>query len=782
MTCRRWIVAGVLLLILCGVLLSVSVPAWAQQPPPPGDDDGGEPDDGDDGDSGVLTVLQNIVHTMIFPIESMTAALRRTITNIVSGAVEDAAAPFAEALEQVIFGGAADGPGEEMYGPAWRVFRNVSIALWPLTLGLIVATAARGGVTGNPVGLADLKEGLVEWVSSVVLTVASAYLIGLGLRLSRGVTQVILMQVWGEVSARMLVGAFFNTVLVGLFLEVVPGAAIFFILFMLILGFSLCTALVFAYVARYAILFILISLAPLVLTLGTVRELRWLFWLWLKGLVLMLLLGPANALLLKLAHVAAVSGLGEISSLFGGVVKFLTAAAVLSVLLTVDYAVVRAVFGAIGEIVGRAKATAQQIVAGLITLGGIVLSGGLAGLGLGAVAAGTGGAAVAAGGTDGGATAAGAAGTVGTGGGAAADVGTAGATGAAGAGTGSATPPGPATSAPAQGTRVGTRSREAGADSGASATRSALDDPSFLNRMSAMLRTAGHATMSNRNPVVRALSGVARGVGVALGERGRQVDRSQREEQRQAELEAARAEAQERAYHRGWQGLLDANGLSPDEEGFVDMARSLSRLADEYGGQAVRETAPEVVQGMVAARRYGGVSLAAQAQVAGFSSPAEYLGSQVEERLQARGERRGAPLFPPGRALKPGAWGPGPGHYDYRVGAELASILGRRRAEAIDAYARLAWALRNPVLGAGEEAIERLYAAAGKAWESGARGLPDPGEFDPDVVWPAFADRAAQIAQSLGLTDEQLPGAWLREQAFLARAGRTERTGRRGAG
>ena len=49
---------------------------------------------------------------------------------------------------------------------------------------------------------------------------------------------------------------------------------------------------------------------------------RWLFWLWLKGLVLMLLLGPANGLLLKLAHVATVSGLGEISSLFGGV-KFL---------------------------------------------------------------------------------------------------------------------------------------------------------------------------------------------------------------------------------------------------------------------------------------------------------------------------------------------------------------------------------------------------------------------------------------------------------------------------
>jgi len=774
MAYRRWIVAGVLLLVLWAMLLSPTGTAWAQQPPPP---DGGEPDDGDDGDDGspgILTILQNIVHTMIFPIESMTAALKKTIANIVSGAVEDAAEPFAETLEHVIFGGAADGPGEEMYGPAWRVFRNVSIALWPLTLGLIVATAARGGVTGNPVGLADLEEGLIEWVSSVVLTVASAYLIGLGLQLSRGVTQVILTQVWGSVSARTLVGAFFNTALVGLFLEVVPGAAIFFILFMLILGFSLCTALVFAYVARYAILFILISLAPLVLTLGTVRELRWLFWLWLKGLVLMLLLGPANALLLKLAHVAAVSGLGEISSLFGGVVKFLTAAAVLSVLLTIDYAVIKGVFGAIGEIAGKAKATAQQIVAGLVTLGGIVLTGGLAGLGLGAAAAG--GAAAAAGGAGGG----GAAGTAGVSGSSAAGAGTGGAAasaGTAGASSGGTTPPGTAATASAQRVGVGARSRGTEADTGASATRSALDDPSFLNRMSAMLRTAGHATMSSRSPVVRALSGVARGVGGALGERGRQVDRSQREEQRQAELETSRAEAQERAYHRGWQGLLDANGMSPDEEGFVDVARSLSRLADEYGGQAVRESAPEVVQGMVAARRYGGISLAAQAQAAGSSNPAEHLGSQVEQRLQARGEQRGAPVFPPGQRLKPGAWGPGPGPYDYQVGMHLAGSLGRRGAEATDAYARLAWALRNPVLGAGEEAVEQLYTAAGKAWESGARGLSDSGEFDPDVVWPAFADQAAQIAQSLGLADEQLPGAWLREQAFLARAGRTGRRG-----
>lgn len=44
-----------------------------------------------------------------------------------------------------------------------------------------------------------------------------------------------------------------------------------------------------------------------------------------------------------------------------------------------------------------------------------------------------------------------------------------------------------------------------------------------LSRMSAMLRTAGHATMSSRSPVVWAFSGAVRGVGATLGERGRQM-------------------------------------------------------------------------------------------------------------------------------------------------------------------------------------------------------------------------------------------------------------------
>jgi hypothetical protein len=277
--------------------------------------------------------------------------------------------------------------------------------------------------------------------------------------------------------------------------------------------------------------------------------------------------------------------------------------------------------------------------------------------------------------------------------------------------------------------------------------------------------------MFSRSPVARALSGVARGLGDAASERAHGIEQGERDEERQADLSAARSDAQERSLHRGWQGTLDANGISPNTPGFADMSRSLSRLEDQYGGGAVRRAAPEVIQGMSAAQQYGGIPLGAQAQAAGYSSPANYLGGQVEGRIRAGVQGQGdapqaAPIFAPGRAPSPGAWGPGPGPFDYRVGTDLAATLGRHGAGAVDAYARLAWAVRDPSLGAGQAAVDALYRAAGMAWDIGTGGGQTP-DFER-AVWPYFAGEAARYAHSLGLADEQLPSAWLREQMFLA--------------
>ena len=68
----------------------------------------------------------------------------------------------------------------------------------------------------------------------------------------------------------------------------------------LVLGLALVVSIVGQYFARVALLYILVALAPIVLVLGILHPARWLQWLWVKGVLLVMLLGPINALLFKL--------------------------------------------------------------------------------------------------------------------------------------------------------------------------------------------------------------------------------------------------------------------------------------------------------------------------------------------------------------------------------------------------------------------------------------------------------------------------------------------------
>jgi len=747
MLVRRWLKAGLILLCV-SALLFLLIPTVAAQGPGPEEDDA----DGDEG--GVITrIFKRISHVMTFPIETMVAALNISLQNILGGAINEAAGPFASSLESIVFGDIKDGPAPETWGPAWRLMRNISVALWPLTLGLIVVCAARGGVVDNPVTMSELHDGIAQWVGSIVFTLASAYLIGLGLKLTQGMTHEILSELWGRVDAKTLVGLFFNNTIWNAVLGSIPGAAIFFGLFVLIFGFALLTSLLFAYVARYTLLFILISIAPFIITIGAVRETRWIFWMWMKGMVITLLLGPINALLLKLAHVMATEWLRDVN-MFTGVVKFLAAAGVLSVLISIDYAVVKTVFGAAIEAAQKAKKTMEGLAVAAVTLGGALLAGGLAGSLAGSLTASAG--------TD--VKAVGDKGTTATATGGGGGDGEGGADGAAAAAGGNG-----------GGDGGGGGGGGDGGD-GATATRKALNDPGFTKKMGAVLRAAGSAGMGFRNPVMRALSGAARGVGGALGERGRQIERGQH----QADLAAARKEARASSQHRGWQGLLDANGISPDQEGFMDMSRALRQLSDEYGGDAVRSAAPPVAQTMAAAQQRGGIPLETQAQEAGYDSPAEMLGGETEQLIWAHsGRPTGGALFPPGASTafqswgSGGAaastasqsWGAGPSTYDYRVGADLSWMLGRRGGKSIDAYARLAHRLRDPALGGGQQAVDQLYAAAGKSAHLGSEAKGE-GAWRR-TAWPHFARSVGQMAGEYGLSPGDMPGVWLSEQRYL---------------
>ena len=58
--------------------------------------------------------------------------------------------------------------GDDVMGPAWRLMIKVAVLLWPLTLAIIAAIAAKDAVAAASWGIGDLKEALGGWQLAVV--------------------------------------------------------------------------------------------------------------------------------------------------------------------------------------------------------------------------------------------------------------------------------------------------------------------------------------------------------------------------------------------------------------------------------------------------------------------------------------------------------------------------------------------------------------------------------------------------------------------------------------
>jgi len=168
-----------------------------------------------------------------------------------------------------------------------------------------------------------------------------------------------------------------------------PVVGLLLAVFMAVVGLLIVVALIMQFVARYVLLYLLVAIAPLGLLALGLDQTRWLGYLWIKGLVMVCLLQPLSALIFALLHMIALSGvLNGLADPIGSFVKFGVAIGVLSVLLTINYAVVRGVFGAIGEVAQKGKDTALAVgpmaLRATLVLGGAVAGGiGLAGGALG---------------------------------------------------------------------------------------------------------------------------------------------------------------------------------------------------------------------------------------------------------------------------------------------------------------------------------------------------------------------------------------------------------------
>lgn len=556
-------------------------------------------------------------------------------------------------------------PKQAIWEPIWRTVLGVSIALWPLTLAILVVVTAKNTSLSGAVGWADLKTSIGEWVFMGILSAGSLFILDYTGRLFDLIAFRILSagidpsQIPGSVAGTLL-----NTGILWA-LMYIPGG-IFFALFYLTLGFTVLTCLVGAYVARYALMFALICLAPLTLTLGVLPPARWLSWSWLRGYVIVALIAPVNALLMRaaaLVYITAGTDIGKTN--FAGYLLNLTATfGILSLLITLDYEIAKFTFGSVMQVAQKAWAATVEIA----TVAVAAAAGVAAGVVAAPAAAGAGGAA--------------------------------GSAAVAGAGEGTAAASGVASAA----STTGNAASLSGADSmaGAASTTGAADGTrnsgvnsikSALARMpqahgfspSAAFRTAGDVLRAGSH------SGAGRSVGAGLSNVGHGLEQGERDAEAQQQSGENRLERGEDMINRQANLALASAGINPYSPQGREMASELTGMSREYGEGPT----------MAAAR----TMLSADATPLPDESYGQMARRQVTGGLVAQGSLRSGDLP---------SWSDGLRHSLDGAGADITPAeraLGANIAQGLDApqranaYADLVYGMRMASLPAGVAAL-----------------------------------------------------------------------------
>lgn len=344
--------------------------------PPPPDDPG--------------NIFQNITQLINFPFASLVEALQTALQEILRAAM----GPLQNLFESVLTlwlqnpGILSDGnaalPGWDLMRDAWQFMYSIAIAFWPLTLAVVAAIAAKDAVAAATWGLGDLKTALGTWFAAVLLSATSLWWMDLANNLANAITSYVLYNFAGPQFFPGTFMVFFSVILPGLFLAF-PLAGIILILFLLILAITIFIALTFAIIARLVLMYLLVALGPLAIILGVLPPLRFVTHMWTRGLLLVLALGPIDALLLKLAF--NVAQYASSAPPLQAVAAFIGVFGLLSILITINFTLVKTVFGAVIAVANQTM-RAVQAVGQMVVAGALLMSGAGAGVALGGTAAG----------------------------------------------------------------------------------------------------------------------------------------------------------------------------------------------------------------------------------------------------------------------------------------------------------------------------------------------------------------------------------------------------------
>lgn len=652
---------------------------------------------------GVLTLQ------MVFPAFDLRVALEEAFISMLEANLEGLADPLRAALASTVFSSPqiVGGPESPTIERAWREVRWVAALFWPISLALLGATIVSRNAFS--VGLADsMGEGVLRWFVVVLLSGASIYLCDGANRIANALTMAFLAIPGGGLGPEAFMNAIVNLLIlgtVGILSMVIPGAAVAFLLLtlvMAIMGFLIVMALILQYVARYALIYVLVAIAPLAL-LGEIFPMtKWISRNWLRGFILVELLQPINALLFVLVLLMAQGAWTETVNPVGVFVRFVVAAGVLSLLLTINFTVIKLVFGAINEVRERATTTVSGVVRLAAVAGGALIAG--AGFGGGGVV---------------------------------------------GGGEGVIGP------------TLGGVSRSRAASAEALGTGLLQSESRFLRSMGAGIRTWGRERLFGlrREETQEDFEGRTEALRADRAERAALFKGLEKErDQRQARARFGRQAAP--LIRRMVDPELDAGTQGPIEE---TMSRLESAYGPEAFWPSARGVAEAIRQHR---KRAGRESLATMARGRGFrradglqGDPAAFVGTEIEEAIRGRPGRAGEKfgrLFPGPLEGQPSVqlgYRPRPDYYDFQRGARIADLLGEG-PENIEAHGLLHWKLSRW----GTDLTEELMRAAD---EVHGLGLQEGWEGDPGG---AFVERVNEIVsrpELLGvLSESSLPAAW----------------------
>ncbi|MEM1551076.1 MAG: hypothetical protein QXH03_00210 [Candidatus Bathyarchaeia archaeon] len=358
-----------LLLLILAILFPL--PAFAQDP-----DRGKEKEGG-----GIFGFVRQIFqHILVFPVQSMKEAIEKTFHEIFSAGIRSAF-PGLHSLLLNTFnsmprlkgGGTGIFAGTDIFRKTWLVTLQASLFFFPAILVFLFLFSAREALSGSEWGVANVVDAISTWGIGIILALSSFELMDLACRFSNALTRALNREFAGA-------GDPLSTLLVSLLpvsFPFSPGIIVIMVI-VTVVGLVAFFALFASLVARWVLLLVFVALAPLALSFGSLPPLRWLRGLWLKGFVLIQLLGPINSILFGTGYLL-------FSFFFRGnplwsFPRFIVALGIASLIITVNMTISKSVFGAVVAIGMEFLGFIRNIVLGIALGAGMGGIGGLIGI------------------------------------------------------------------------------------------------------------------------------------------------------------------------------------------------------------------------------------------------------------------------------------------------------------------------------------------------------------------------------------------------------------------